>query len=351
MNQPNLRKAGSAILFLAAVWLLSRYLLPIVLPFILAFLLSLAAEPLVRVLQGRLRLPRAAASGIGVVIALLVTMLLVISLCALLIRQLGNLSGVLPDLSQTAREGMHALELFLLDLAQRTPNTVSPILTQSVEGVFSDSSQVLDRISAWLLSLASGIVSRIPDSALGFGTWILASFMVSAKLPRIRRWVRGRIPDTWREQYLPAVSRLKKNLGGWLLAQAKLTGVTFLVLSAGFLILRIHHGPLWAGLICLVDALPVLGTGTVMIPWSLICFLQGDQIRAVGLLCTYAVSALLRSVLEPKLIGRQLGLDPLVTLLSMYAGYRLWGILGMLLSPLLAVTLTQLTSLPGKKEK
>ena len=342
MNQPLMRKIGLCLLLFAGLWLLGRYLLPIVLPFLLAGLLALSAEPLVSFLHCRIHLPRAAASGVGVLISLLLTVLLVLSLCALLLRQLGSLSGVLPDLGQTAQEGMESLEGFLVDLAQKTPQTVSPILTRSVENFFSDSTQLVDQVTAKALALASGVLTRIPDSALGFGTWILASFMISAKLPAIRIWAAEKLPASWRQQYLPAVKRLKHNLSGWLTAQLKLTGITFSILCLGFLILRIHHAPLWAMLISLVDALPILGTGTVLVPWSLVCFLQGDHVRALGLLGVYAAAAVLRSVLEPKLIGKQLGLDPLVTLLSMYAGYRLWGILGMLVSPLLAVTVTQL---------
>lgn len=346
MSQSPLQKAGIALFVFFCLWLSSRYLLPILLPFLLAALLALAAEPLVRVLHNRLKIPRAIASGIGVIISLLLAALLILTLCALLLRQLGNLAGILPDLEGTALAGMQSLEGFLLDLAARTPDAVSPILTHGVEGFFSDGTQVLDQVMAKVLQLASGVVTRIPDSALGFGTWILASFMISAKFPKIRQWVKNKLPASWRERYLPAIKRLKKNLSGWLLAQLKLTGITFLVLTIGFLALQIRYAPLWAGLISLVDALPILGTGTVLIPWSLVCFLQGNHIQAIGLLSTYAAAALLRSVLEPKLIGKQLGLDPLITLLALYAGYQLWGIMGMLLAPLLAVTITQLAAIP-----
>lgn len=350
MHSTSLRKIGIALSLILFIWLLSRYLLPILLPFLLAGVLALAAEPLVRVLHRRVHLPRAISSGIGILFSLLIAVLLVLSLCALLLRQLGSLSGIMPDLEDTALNGMNALEDFLLNLAAKTPDAVSPILTHSVENFFSDGTQVLDQITARVITLASGVLTKIPDSALGFGTWILASFMISAKLPKIRHWIAGRVPDSWHKRYLPAVQKLKKNLSGWLMAQLKLTGVTFLILTVGFLVLQIRHAPLWAALISLVDALPVLGTGTVLVPWSLVCFLQGDHIQAVGLLCTYAAAALLRSILEPKLIGKQLGLDPLVTLLAMYAGYRLWGIPGMLFSPLLAVTVTQLTTLPKNPE-
>lgn len=344
MSSSPLRKAGTVLSLCLVLYLAVRFLLPVLMPFLLAGLLALAAEPLVSVLQNRLRLRRGIASGIGVVIALILAALIVLTLCALLLRQLSRISGALPDLEDTALSGMRSLEGFLLDMAANTPDAVSPILVSGVQGFFSDGTKFLDRIVSWVLSIASGVLTRIPDSALGFGTWILASFMISAKLPRIRAWLKSKLPQSWTEGYLPALRRLKTNLSGWLVAQCKLTGLTFLVLTAGFLLLRISYGPLWAALICLVDALPVLGTGTVLIPWSLVCFLQGDHIRALGILGTYAAAALLRSILEPKLIGKQLGLDPLVTLISMYAGFKLWGLFGMIFSPLLAVTVTQLAS-------
>lgn len=327
-------------------WACIRYLLPTLMPFVLAALLALAAEPLVSVLQKRTRLPRGAAAGVGVSISLAMLVLIVMVLGALLVRQLERLVGVVPDLEGTALEGMQSLEDWLLSLAQRAPNGVRPMLAQSVENFFSDGTLFLDKITTWLLSLASGVVSHLPDSALGIGTWLLASYMFSTKLPGIKQWVRSHLPASWHEKYLPMLLRLKKSVFGWLTAQLKLMSITFLVLTAGFFILRVSYGPLWAFVISLVDMLPILGTGTVLVPWSLVCFLQGESIRAVGLLGVYATAALLRSILEPKLVGKQLGLDSLLTLLAMYAGYRVWGILGMVLAPLLTVIAVQLFTTP-----
>ena len=349
MSQSTISKILITLAVLLGLWLGTQYLLPIAIPFLLAALLAAAAEPLVRVFHKRLKLPRAAASGIGVLIALVVAALAVLVLCALLVRELGQLAGILPDLEGTAMQGIDSLEGFLLRMAEKTPNAVSPILVHGVEGFFSDGTALLDQLSTKVLQLASGVVTRIPDSAFGFGTWILASFMISARLPQLRHWLKSRLSESWQQTYLPAVKRLKSNVSGWLKAQVKLIGVTFLVLTIGFLTLQIRYAPFWAAIISLVDALPVLGTGMILVPWSLVCLLQGDTIRAIGLLGTYAAASILRSVLEPKFIGKQLGLDPLVTLLAIYAGYRIWGILGMVFAPLLAITITQLVT--AAKEK
>lgn len=350
MSQSPLRKiliiAGAAML----VWLALRYLLPILLPFALAILLALIAEPLVKFFQKRANLPRAAATGIGMTMTLVLFILVIMVLVALLLRELGMLADVVPDLEDTATQGVQSLQLWLDGIAQRTPKGLRPLVQRSVSGMFSDSTAIIDRISAKLLGLASGILSKLPDSALGFATWLLAGYMTSAKLPKIRRWLSSHMPARWRDSYLPTLKKLKGSVLGWLIAQGKLMGITCLILTAGFFILQISYAPLWAALISLVDALPVLGTGTVLVPWSLVCFLQGDSIRGVGLLGVYVVAMLVRQVLEPRFIGKHLGLDPLVTLFAMYAGYRLFGLGGMILSPLFAVTATQLfqTGTQGK---
>lgn len=328
------------------IWLFLRYLLPMAMPFLLGLLLALAAEPLVFFFHTRLKLPRAAATGIGVSITLVIVVLILMVLGALLVRQLQSLVGVMPDLEGTAQQGLDSLQQWLLTLAEKTPRGIRPMVTHSVEGLFDDGSAFMDQLTARLLSLASGLVTRLPDSALGIGTWLLASFMISAKMPKIKDWLEGHLPASWHEKYLPMLRRMKKSVFGWLTAQLKLISITFAVLTMGFILLRVTYAPVWAVLIALVDALPVLGTGTVLVPWSIVCFLQGDTVRALGLLGIYAVVLLLRTVLEPKLVGRQLGLDSLVTLAAMYVGYRLWGILGMLLSPLLAVTVQQLFATP-----
>ena len=344
-----LRKTLIALLLLLSFWLGLRFLLDTAMPFLLAIPLALAAEPLVKTLQKRLKFPRGIASAMGVVMVLTLTVLLVATLCALLIRELGSLAGIMPDLEQAALSGLDSLEAWLLGLARKAPKGVGAVLSHGVEGMFSNSSALLDQASSKLLALASGLLKSLPDSALGLGTWVLATFMLSSRLPKIRQWLVSQLPKSWHQRIVPSLSALKKTLGRWLLAQGKLVLITFSLLTAGFLFLRIDHALLWAAAVCLVDILPILGTGTVLIPWSLVCLLQGDTLLALGILGIYTVITLVRSVLEPRFVGKGLGLDPLLTLLAIYVGYRLWGLLGMLIAPLLAVTVTQV--LLGQKKQ
>ena len=297
---------------------------------------------MVRFLTRQLRLPRPAGTALGVSMAFCFLAIVVLLLSAFLVRELRTLANVLPDLEQTAQSGIIRLRDWSLALTSHVPESIRPLLQDHVGSVFSDGASLLGRFSGFVLGLAGNLLSRIPDSALSLGTGILSAFLISAKLPRIRRWLLRRIPKERLRSLAAAGKRIKLVLRGWFLAQAKLMGLTLLILLLGFWLLRLPNAPLWALGVALVDAFPVLGTGTVLLPWSLLCLFQGDTARAIGLLGIYATVSLSRSALEPKLLGRHLGLDPLATLIALYIGYKLWGIAGMLFAPLLTVTALQL---------
>ena len=319
----NLRNILIPAIGLLGAFLAVKYLLPLILPFLLGAALAFTAEPVVQFLCARLHLKRGLAAGIGVSMAFSFLAFAVLILCGLILRQLRALAGILPGLEQTELDGMRA------------------ILKRNVIDLFSSGSALLEQVTSYLLRLASGILSQVPDSALTIGTAIVSSFMISAKLPRIRQYLSRRLSTQRQSSIRATLTRLRSALGGWLKAQAKLSGVTLLILTVGFLLLGIRYAPLAAAAVALVDAFPVLGTGTVLLPWSLVAFLRGERLLCFGLLGVYAAVSLTRSVLEPRLVGKQLGLDPLTTLAAIYIGYQLWGLGGMILAPMLAVAAAQ----------
>ena len=323
-----------------AVWLGFRFLLPLGLPFLLGGLLAFVAEPAVGLLARKL--PRTAAAGIGVLVTLVLIGSLFFLLMALLVRELGTLAGALPNLEETAIQGLSSLEGFLLKLADRAPDGVRTLLSQTVTGLFSDGTAVMDRVTQWIPGVATKFLGHIPGSAISIGTGILSGFMISARLPALKRKLRNLFRGEKLQKCLPILSRIRHALGGFLKVQLKLSALCFLIVLCGFLLLNVPYAPVWALFTAVVDAIPVLGTGTVLLPWSLICFLQGDHPMAIGLLGIYAVAFLARSILEPRLVGDQLGLDPLMALAALYVGYKVWGFVGMLLSPMLCVTAMEL---------
>lgn len=328
--------------FSLGIVLLSRHLFPIVLPFLLGAGLALGAEPTVRLLSEKCRFPRWAAAGVGVTFFFFLAAATIVLLVSILARQLGRMSGLLPQLADAVTTGLSSLRNWLLQITGRLPENTVPFLQRAVENLFSDSSSMLQQAVGYVPQMATGLMGTLGHWFFVLFTAVLSGYMISNRLPTLKRLLRQKLPKIWQEQYLPALAGLRRAVGGWLVAQGKLMGLTFLLLIAGFFLLRIENGMLIAFLVTLVDAFPILGTGTVLLPWSAVYLLRGDHGRGIGLLGLYVVVWLARSVLEPRILGKELGLDPLVTLFSVYAGFCVMGLGGMLIAPIAAMLVTQL---------
>ncbi len=327
---------------LAAARLFMGYLMPIGLPFLLGSILAFAAEPAVALLSQRLRLPRAGATAMAVSAVLLLSTTVVTFLLALLLRQSQQLVGILPGLAQAVTQAMTQLRQWLEALAQHLPEPLQPLLAGLTEGLFSSGNKLLEQAAMLLPKLATGLLGSLSQGMLGLITGIISAYMISSRLPVLKQWWQARQQTPWQKKWLAILRSLKKALGGWILAELKLALVALGILLLGFWVLRISNAFPLAGLVTLVDAFPILGVGTVLVPWAIVCLLRQETAKGIGLLAIYAVVWLVRSILEPKLVGKGLGLDPLVTLVAIYAGWKLWGIVGMLLAPILALTATQI---------
>lgn len=328
---------------LLTLWLLTRLVLPLLLPFLLGAGLALASERAVAFLTDRGRLPRPLASTVGVCATMAGGLTIAALLLALLLRQAGGFSSWLPWLTQTIAQGAGLLQRWLLRLGNHFPPALQVRYGQSLGELFSGGTALLEKLSGYALGTAGAVLTGLPEKAIFLATLLLSAFLISARLPRITRWAQNHLSRQQLECWTKRAVTLVHGILGWLGAQCKLSAVTFCVLLPGFLLLRIARAPLIALLVCLIDALPVLGTGTVMLPWALVSLLSGDGGRALGLAGLYLTVAVLRSVLEPRFLGHRLGLDPLVTLLAMYCGFRLWGLTGMLLLPLLTASAAEMT--------
>lgn len=324
---------------LAGLWLGVRYLLPVILPFGLGTLLALAAEPLVNMASGRWKWRRSAASAVGVSVTLLLLAVLAGLLGALVIRELGVIVGKLPEVGDRAVDSLQNMRGILLQTVQKAPSGMRAMLTRTVERSIPETGDLLDKVTHQAPKAMGTVLSRLPKGALGIFTGVLSAFMISARLPKLKASLAARVPAHWRSRYLPMLAHIRKGLFGWLLAQLKLMAITWGIVGLGLTLMGLELGFLWGGLIALVDAFPVLGTGTVLIPWALFCLLQGNVTRALGLALIYLAALTVRTVLEPRLVGKQLGLDPLVTLAAFYTGVTLWGFWGMVLAPVFAAVI------------
>ena len=333
-------KGFFALFLLFFAWVSGKFLLPFLFPFLLGAGLALAAEPVVCLGTEKLKLGRGVSAGIGMTLTLTLLLGIAAFLGALLVREAGSVASHIP---QVARQSAGLLEDALTNLCARAPEPVGPMLTNSVHRFFQDTAALTDQAVQKVPGLLTGLMGKLSGSAMSIGTGILSGYFISARLPRLRLWIGEQVPDFWKASFLPVWQHLKSSLGKWLAAQGKLMSVTYGITSVGLLLLGIPNALAWAILVTAVDAIPLLGTGTVLLPWALTKLLQADPFTAGGLAALYFAAMITRTVLEPRFYGSHLGLDPLVMLFFLYFGYRLWGFLGIILSPLLAATTKALT--------
>lgn len=195
-------------------------------------------------------------------------------------------------------------------------------------------SALTQQLTAALTQAAADWAAALPGLLFALGIYLLACYYAAADWPRVCQGLQRLIPREWRPGVLSLLRRLKTGAQGWLWTQGRLMGITFLLLLTGFLFLRVP-GPWAAALaVALADALPVFGSGILLVPWAALALLQGRSALALGLLTLWGVTSLVRSVLEPRFLGRQAGVSPLLTLLVLYGGLQLFGLPGLILGPI-----------------
>ena len=337
-----LLRLGYAALAAGGLWLAWRVVVPCLLPFLAALGLAALLEPAVGFLTRRLRMGRRWAAGLctGALAGGLLGGLGLLIWRAwyelnLLLDRLPALMAGLPDLAGQVESRVYRF-LIALPLPAQEP------ARQLLKGWLEQGAALPQRLYEWLTQALASAASALPAFLLFLTTTLLALYLFSAGGPQLLEAPRRRTPAPWLERARRLRAGLKTALGGWLRAQLLLMLLTFGELTAGLLVLRVELALLLAGLIALLDALPVFGAGAVLIPWGAAALLGGDLFLGVGLLVLCAVVVLVRSLLEPRLVGNRVGLHPLAALVSMYAGFQLLGVAGMVLAPLLTVVGKQL---------
>lgn len=331
-----------AALALLGLWLALHFLLPWLAPFLVALLLAHLLEKPVSALSERLKLPRWTAAMLCTVALYLLLGALVGLLLwragyelALLLGRLPSLLAGLPSLGK-------ALENWGYRLIIAAPVGLQESLRSALEALIQRSIALPNRLYDLLAGFVGGAVSALPDGALFLFTTALATYFSSAGRPQLLALFRRLLPPAWQPRLEAVKNCLRGALGQWLRAQGLLMLITFAELTVGLFLLRVDLALLLAALIALVDALPVFGTGTVLLPWAVLALLAGNWQQALGLVILYGVITTVRSLVEPQLVGKRLGLHPLAALCSMYVGFRALGIAGMILAPLGAMLVKQL---------
>lgn len=328
-------------LVLAAIWAGIRWLLPLAAPFLLAAVLAWLVEPVVRLLTARCRLPRRLASALCILAAVVLAGGAAILLLRRLWYELTQLAGQLPTLLEGVNGLADQAEEWLYRLFVALPDPLREPARRGMEELVKTLLALPSRAGELLAGWAAGILTGLPSAGLFLFTMFLAAYFLSASRPGLQAAF-GQLPTLWQERLTRWRRVAAQAAGGWLRAQGLLLLVTFVQVAMGLLLLGVRPAVLLAGLTALVDALPIFGSGTVLIPWGAWALLRGDLVLGLGLLLLYGLVTLVRSLLEPRLVGRQAGLPPLAALISLYAGFKAFGVLGLLLAPLAAVVAWQL---------
>ncbi|MCC8181746.1 MAG: AI-2E family transporter [Clostridiales bacterium] len=316
---------ATLLLLLGLFLLFSSTIRSILLPFGAALLLAALSDRPVSRLEAHI--PRWLAALIVMTISALL-MLCLLSLVAVRLWQ--DIPVALEQFS-----GVDALWDELEPLAKKLPFFLGDGAGWLIQQLRTQGSTLGEQMTSALAGAAADWAAELPGAVFALGVTLLAAFYAAADWKRVRMVLVHLLPQGW----LPAVRELtrrgKEGAGGWLRVQGRLMGITWLVLTAGLWLLGVSSAWLVALVVALADALPVLGTGLFLLPWAGFALLQGDVRTGLCLIALWTISSLCRSVLEPRMLGRQSGVSPLFTLLSLYSGWKLFGAAGLILGPVL----------------
>ncbi len=333
---------------LFALWLAFRYAIGVALPFLLAWLLSLLVRPPVRWICTRWRrVPRGLMAGVAVTVLVGGTMLLSVRGIRRGVSELGDLvaklvadgDGVVSVLG-SIRERLHSASEHIPFLRRfEDLEGYAGFSRRMDELVASGVDRLVASVGSRLPGAAMSVAGRVPEMFVFLTILLVACYYFCADDGRLGRsagaFVRRLLPGAWRDA-APALGRRLRRMGRQYLRACLILGLlTFLEVFVGLTLLRVPYAFLLSWIIAVVDFLPLLGAGTVLIPWAAICLLLGNVKLGVGLLILYAVCTVVRQVAEPRMIGESLGLHPILSLVAMYAGLRLFGLWGMILAPFL----------------
>lgn len=320
---------------------MAMWMMPFVFAFLVAALLQAPLKWLVRITKGNRKF-----FSVFLVVLMIVLLAGVVGLAGWqlvvgMANFLGNSANI--EMIQNAITGVgESVQDFVAHLS----HTLSESAVESLNnGIASLSEQLVGLVTGALSGAASwaiNLTAKLPMVLLAFVIWMVASVFLTIDYQKVVGFFIRQIPDRHSELFVKTRELCSNTLFKLLKAYALLMFITFAELSVGLLILRVPHAIVFAALIAIVDILPVLGTGTVMIPWALIELISGNVRMFIGLAVVYIIITVLRNILEPRLVSYQIGLNPLVTLFFMYLGLQVAGIIGMMLFPVVIMILVQL---------
>lgn len=327
--QGSIKKVLLIIVIFAVIYVSIKYLLPFFAPFVIALIVSYINEPVIRLL-GKIKIPRKVAACISLLFTMSVLAFVITLGIIKIYDELTALQDNITTYSNDITVQLNRLILKFTNFYNALPVEVTGTVTTNL----STLSSKLTTLISTIIQYAIGTVSSIPRVTVFAIVTILATYFISSDRKSISSFFYRQLPFSWRKRMTGIKKDTIKALIGYFRAILILMGFTFMEVSVGLFILDVKYAFLLALLVALSDAIPIVGTGVVMLPWILWNVFTGNMPLAFGLAIIYILGILIRQIMEPKIIGSQIGLHPLVTLFAMYIGLQFFSILGMFIGPI-----------------
>ncbi len=330
---------------LALIYCSVKYLLPLLAPFVLAFLIAFALRPLNRLLCGKCRLrPKLAAVLTVILFYLTVGALFTLAIVRIFLF-LKDAFLALPAAYTTSIEpALLALNSRLNELIANLGLKVQLEIGNALRNLVSALGDVITTLSVSAVGAITTIAAKLPAFLVSMLMTIISSFFFAVDYDRVVAFVLAQLNEKQRALVHEVRSNVTSILFQYVKSYSLIMFITFCELSLGLSVLRVNNAIPIALLIAIFDILPVLGTGGIMIPWMIIRFINGDYRIAVGLLVVYLLITVIRNIIEPKIVGKRVGLPPLVTLMAMFVGTALFGFVGLFGLPIALAILNSLNA-------
>lgn len=302
------------------------------LPFVIGWVIAMIANPLVKFMEKRLKIVRKHSSMMIIIAALALVIAGVYFAGAAIARQAVDVVEDLPQIVESFKADWNDIQRNFSVIYRRIPVNIREGFSDSYDTIMTSLSETVSELGAPTVSAAGRFAKNIPSALIHVIMTIISSYFFIADREKIEAFIKKNTPENIKKYVSLVVSDIKHAVGGYFAAQFKIMAVVMVILFIGFLILGVNYAILLAILISLLDMLPFFGTGTALGPWAVFKLLSGDYRMALGLIIIYGVSQLVRQIIQPKIVGDTIGLDPLATLVFMYIGYKLMGVIGMIIA-------------------
>lgn len=327
--------AAGVYIFLPKIIVLVGFIVRLFLPFLLGYLFSLIVNPLADMLQKRLKIPRGLSAVL--VIVLIVGILGGILTFAVwkIIDEARMLYIQFPTIYEGIQSSIHAFGERWSVVYDNLPGNIQQALSALGTSISDKTANFINTKSTPMVDYAGSFARALPSVFVAVIVFILSAYFMVSENKAVAAAVHKMCSNKFYERLGIVKQELKKYLGGYLKAQGILLLIAFVVIFIGLSILGIDYALLIALGIAIVDALPFFGSGLILWPWTLAAFLNGNIKLGIGLLIIYVAVTIMRRFTEPKLVSTGMGLHPILTLMSMYIGYKTLSIGGLILGPII----------------